>query len=193
MSIFVNSKDLLEGEVSYIYVETTNGDERPIPLTSAADKEKHADKLNTIKVFFRKPNYKLFSQIMQDALKTQPDGTIVTQPMAMREAYLKNLLTKWDLKDEDTGELIPVSPQILDNLYPDMAIAILNEYDRLTEADVDFADLDLEENIQFNDQVGLSDNQQIEDISEKEVIESEEIEDKNADEDEDQEDIAFPE
>ena len=142
MSIFVNSKQLLEGEVCYIYATTANGEDRPVPLMIDSDKEKYQDELKKIKLYFKRPNYKMFCQIVQQSLVVSADGTTISHPMAMREAYLKSLLVKWDLKD-DTGELIPVSPEIIDNLYPDMAIAILNEFDRLTAADIGSIDYDL--------------------------------------------------
>jgi len=141
MSIFVTDKKLLEGEVFYIYMKTESGDEKPIPIFVEEEKEKHADQLLSFKVYFRKPNYKIFNTILKDAIVTQFDGTMVTHPTAIREAQLKNLLVKWDIEDEETGKVIPVSPELLDNLHPEIATAILSEYDRLTSAEMDFSDL----------------------------------------------------
>lgn len=157
MSIFVNSKKLLEGEVFYVYSKTEGGEDRPRPINTDVEKEFYKDKLHTIKVYFKRPNYKLFSYIMQQSLVNNPDGTITTHPMAMREAYLKTLLVKWDLKDEESGEHIPVSPDLIDNLYPDMALAILNEFDRLTAADSDTSDFDaLRSKFEEDNEISLS-------------------------------------
>ena len=71
---------MLEGEVFYIYVKTENNDEKPVPLFTDEDKERYADKIQSIKVYFRKPNYKIFNAIMKEAIITSLDGTMMTHP-----------------------------------------------------------------------------------------------------------------
>lgn len=151
MSIFVSDSDLLEGEVFYIYKETDSGNKRPIPIYSEEDKKKYADEIHSFKVYFRRPNYRISNDILKKSIVTRFDGSIALDIVAMREAELKELLVKWDLKDDDTGVPIPLTPNVLDNLYPEIAAAILSEKDRLvtdvtdlnfiTNASVDSLDL----------------------------------------------------
>lgn len=138
MSIFVDDTPL-EGEVFYIIAQTKSGRERPLPITTDIERERFKDRLKSFKVYFRPQNYESFNQMMRDSIVIQPDGNLILHPTAIREAQIKSLLIKWTLEDEE-GNAIPLNAVMLDNLYPDIANAIMDEYLRLSSANMEIAD-----------------------------------------------------
>jgi len=61
--------------------------------------------------------------------KTRTDLDMI----AYRDFKLKTCLKKWDLKD-DKGNDTPISEHIIDNLYPEVAQELLNQFEQITEA-----------------------------------------------------------
>lgn len=64
-----------------------------------------------------------------------PDGTTRAEfdSFVYRDLKIKQCLKEWDLKDE-RGLAAPVTPEAIDSLLPDVAIEMLNAFERYTEA-----------------------------------------------------------
>lgn len=72
---------------------------------------------------------KCFHQSTDSEGKTRADLDMI----AFRDYKLKTCLKKWDLKDE-SGNDVKVSDNIIDNLYPEVAQELLNQFELITEA-----------------------------------------------------------
>ena len=53
-------------------------------------------------------------------------------PLKYRELKLKSGIKKWDAKDDD-GNSIPLTPENIDNLCPEVAAYLLKAFERATE------------------------------------------------------------
>ena len=137
MSLFIDQNELIEGEIFYIIRENNAGNKRPLILSTDIEIKRYGDEVKSFKIFFRQENYALSNQIIRDSVITQPDGSVVIHPVIMGEAQLKKLLAKWTLKDEETGEPIPINDQTINRLHPDIARSILVEYRRLNYYSLD--------------------------------------------------------
>ncbi len=66
---------------------------------------------------------------------TSPDGKARTDldAISYRDMKLKTCLKKWDLKD-DSGNEVTITETVIDNLVPEVAQELLNQFELLTEA-----------------------------------------------------------
>jgi len=141
MSLFVDNNELIEGEIFYVIKENNAGNQRPLVLSADLEIKRYKDEVKSFKVSFRQENYALSNQIIRDSVITQPDGSVIIHPVIMGESQIKRLLISWTLKDEETGEAIPINEQTINRLHPDIARAILMEYRRLNSYSLDGDDL----------------------------------------------------
>lgn len=67
-----------------------------------------------------------------------PDGTTSSQldSILYRDMKIKQCLKEWDLKD-DRGQVVKVTNDNIDSLTPDIAMEMLNAFERYTEATAD--------------------------------------------------------
>ncbi|MHA2279293.1 MAG: hypothetical protein ACXAC5_00170 [Promethearchaeota archaeon] len=96
--------------------------------------------IQILRTWWSRMTWKEQNQVYARCLRQSADAEGKTRTeldmIAYRDFKLKTCLKKWDLKDDD-GQDIPVSEQIIDNLYPEVAQELLNHFELVTEASDD--------------------------------------------------------
>lgn len=86
---------------------------------------------------FKRLTWKEHNSIVSRAIQYTmgPDNKLFTRmdPVVYRELKLKTCLKKWDIKD-DEGNLVEVTNDAIDSLSPDVAQALLDAFEKSTEA-----------------------------------------------------------
>ena len=75
----------------------------------------------------------IYARCLRQSTDTEGKTRTDLDMISYRDFKLKTCLKKWDLKD-DKGNDILVSDQIIDNLYPEVAQELLNQFELITEA-----------------------------------------------------------
>lgn len=105
-----------------------------MPAKSPPDETKVIDILRT---FWSQMTWKEQNSLYSRCLKqsTGSDGSTKTELDAIlfRDRKLKTCLKRWDLKDN--GKDVPVTEGIIDQLHPEVAQELLNQFESITEAD----------------------------------------------------------
>ena len=86
---------------------------------------------------WKKISWKDQNEIYSKSLKQTTDGQgknkTELDAILYRDLKLKIALIGWNVKD-NTGAVIPVTPENIDALVPDVAMELLNTFEKLTEA-----------------------------------------------------------
>jgi len=144
---FVNSRDIFDDwkrkgysttdEISKMNLDPGKKPDKPqpgMPETPPVDPDKVIQVLRT---WWSRMTWKEQNLIYARCLRQSTDSEGKTRTdldmIAYRDFKLKTCLKKWDLKDEK-GNDVPVSENIIDNLYPEVAQELLNQFELITEA-----------------------------------------------------------
>jgi hypothetical protein len=92
--------------------------------------------VQVLRTWWSRMTWKEQNQIYSRCLRqtTDSEGKTKTEldMIAYRDFKLKTCLKKWDLKDGNNE--VPVSDTVIDNLYPEVAQELLNQFELITEA-----------------------------------------------------------
>ncbi len=92
--------------------------------------------INILRTWWSRMSWKEQNQVYAQCLKvsTDDEGKSKTEldMISFRDFKLKTCFKKWDYKEN--GVDIPLTPQVVDNLYPEVAQELLNNFERITEA-----------------------------------------------------------
>jgi len=116
---FMVKKDLIE--VSVPYVEVDGGEILIIK------RERVADKIKLVKAKFARPNYKLFNIFMEGSIKQDANGDSFVDQIAFKQRKFRTLLRGFE--DHD-GTNYPLNQDFFDGIIPDLAIALVDEFDK---------------------------------------------------------------
>lgn len=140
---FINSREDLDSwkKKGYLTTDEMNKSKLPdseskpgMPEKPPVDPKKV---IQVLKTWWARMTWKEQNQIYSRCLKQATDSEGKTRTeldmIFYRDLKLKVCLKKWDLKDDNGGE-IHVSDNIIDNLYPEVAQELLNQFELITEA-----------------------------------------------------------
>lgn len=114
--------------------ETSGQPDQPgMPVKPTLDPNKLIKVLNTwwSRMTWREQNY-IYSQCIRQ-ISSEGGARTELDMISYRDLKLKTCLKKWDLKDEK-GNDIPLTEAIIDNLVPEVAMELLNNFELVTEA-----------------------------------------------------------
>ena len=127
MSVFSTKKDLVSVELAYL--EVSGGE--IFVIRDEEDKEKYKDKIKIAKAKFERQNWKNFNTYIKGCVVTDSEtGVAMIDTIALRDHKLRNLLKS--LEDGD-GARIKLNADFFDNLIPDFATALVDEYDNFLD------------------------------------------------------------
>lgn len=147
MSLFVdNTHSLINLEIYYIETLRKHGHSVFQFIQSAEDFETWKNKgysfestdkkINKLVVTMKRLTWKEHNSVVSRSLQYNmgPDQKLFTRmdPVLYRELKLKTALKKWDALD-DKGNPIEPTSDIIDSLAPEVAQAILDAYEKVTE------------------------------------------------------------
>ncbi len=96
--------------------------------------------IQVLKTWWSRMNWKEQNQIYSRCLRQVPgtEGRTKTEldMIGYRDLKLKTCLKKWDLKDDSKQE-VPITETIIDQLVPEVAQELLNNFELVTEASED--------------------------------------------------------
>jgi hypothetical protein len=70
------------------------------------------------------------NRITRQSERSTAEGSFALDYFTFRDMRLKTCLVDWDMTD-DKGKKIPVNPQIIDQLPPDVVIALVEKFDAI--------------------------------------------------------------
>ena len=109
-------------------------DQPGMPLKPPIDPKKI---IKILRTWWSRMTWKEQNQIYSRCIRQVPSegGGARTEldMISYRDFKLKTCLKKWDYKDE-SGQDVPVSENIIDNLVPEVAQELLNNFELVTEA-----------------------------------------------------------
>ena len=133
---FIKSQDELENWQRKGYKQEhdiqPSGPKEPGMPVITTDKNKVIHKIETR---WRRLRWKDHNTIFSKCMKNMPvDGKISTEldVIQFRDLKLKTCLKWWNLKGEDGSE-VPVTEETIDNLVPEVAYQLLEDFERVTE------------------------------------------------------------
>ena len=96
--------------------------------------------IQQINVLFKRMSWReqneIYSQSIRSFVNKDKSTTAELDPVKFREMKLKTCLKNWDLRD-DNGIFVPISPDAIDNLLPEVAKELLDTFERITEPSKD--------------------------------------------------------
>lgn len=111
-----------------------------MPVQSAKPPQDPTKIISVLRTWWSRMTWKEQNQIYSRCLRQVPgtEGKTRTEldMISYRDMKLKTCLKKWDLKD-DAKQEISVTENIIDNLVPEVAQELLNNFEMVTEASED--------------------------------------------------------
>lgn len=107
----------------------------PEKLTKNAKEE-----VKEIVTFWKRMDWGTQAKILEESRTKNSNGEIETDWPKYRMSQMKNLMVGWDLTSK--GEPIPIAEAVLKRMEFDIAIALLNKYEKITSSDLDEDDFE---------------------------------------------------
>lgn len=100
-------------------------------------KDVNAKLIHTLSTWWKRATWKDQNLIYAQSIKNIPgangESTYSLDMIRFRDLKLKTCLKRWDLTN-DEGNIIDVTPEVIDNLDPSFAAELLSNFERITEA-----------------------------------------------------------
>jgi len=128
-----------QSEINQLAMPKTErqGPSTGVPISKQSvvfDSKKIIQKLVTT---WKRMTWKDQNMIFSRCLRTVPgpDGQATTEldTIMYRDLKIKTCLKDWDLQD-DNGVKVPINSDVIDSLAPEVAVALLNNFEMVTEA-----------------------------------------------------------
>ena len=136
-NLFVKDEDEIKVEIlvaqtkeGYIYCEAKKDKK---DLEKLINNDELEGKIEEYIIIFKKPNFKDMSEISNNMVNVNSENGVNFNLVGVRMAKIKNLLKKWDFKD-DEGNEIPINNENIDKLNPIIAGTIGVELDKATSS-----------------------------------------------------------
>ena len=139
--LFTN-KTTIEFDTYYIVEKTKSGnsvvrlikEEEAIKILANED-AKVKEKVKKFRTWWKLQGWEANNKtIAQATVYNQFKGENEVDPFKYRDARLKNLLLRWDLKTKEGNE-VPLSVDAINSMQTNIASALLDKYDELTSVD----------------------------------------------------------
>jgi len=126
--MFIDTNDRINVKVYYlkkghVYIAYTKREFDNIKLR---DSEK--EKYQCLNIVMRPLTWGLQNDLQEHALRDLPDGTTKFHYKTFKEGKVEQTILSWDAKDKD-GKAVPVNINNIRGLSPDIAEAIIRDYD----------------------------------------------------------------
>jgi hypothetical protein len=110
---------------------------KPQPNPAASQNGKYISEVNTkwTRLTWKEQNA-IYSQCMKESIGTDGKLKYSFDNIKYRDLKLKKCLKEWDVKD-DNGQYVPVDANVIDNLVPEVAQQLLDDFEKVTEPGAD--------------------------------------------------------